>query len=413
MNDGKLRGRGKSATTVIKRVRATSPFLRPGDTAPPSPSVQVALQALEVLPAPHSSALELADLPVIVPGVRFELSADQLGQAKSIFRDLFKHEIKPYADNSRKSIRADWRHWIAFCAERDRVCMPVQLDDLVEFLTALIDAGYKRASLDHLLFTLKLASRLWSCACPTETMQFRWFWRQQARECLSKRQHQATGLNIERVRDLYDVAPDAPLLELRDAAFVATAYDLLARGGEMVAIEWRHVQFDVDEAGGALCLIERAKADQEGEGAKKYLVPATAHLLKRWSSRKAEALDLLWEDAQGELLANPFVFHRVPRYRMFKPKPAAEATRLKWNLPLTTREADRILKRAMGAAYSSHSARVGAAQDMTRAGMELPAIMQQGRWTTPTMPARYAENELAARAGQSREAALNRLVRKQ
>ncbi|MCW0399325.1 hypothetical protein NB700_001881 [Xanthomonas sacchari] len=399
--------REKAAKTSAKRVRAKSPFLVTDDDAPPSPAVRAALQAL---PAPHGGALELVDLPVLVPGVRFELTAEQLAKAQAIFRDLFRHEIKPYADNSRKSIRTDWRHWIAFCAQRDRVCMPVQFDDLVEFLTDLIAAGYKRASLDHLLFTLKLACRLWSCPCPTETVQFRWFWKQQARERLPKRQHQARGLNIEEVRNLNKVAPDASLLELRDAAFVSIAYDLLARAGEMVMIKWRHIQFDVDEAGGALCLIERAKADQEGEGAKKYLRPATADLLKRWNARKAEALDLLWDEAQAELLANPFVFHRIPRYRMFRPKATAEATRLKWMLPLTKREADRIMKRAMGAAYSSHSARVGAAQDMTRAGMELPAIMQQGRWTTPTMPARYAENELAARAGQSRQAALERLA---
>ncbi|WP_440986251.1 tyrosine-type recombinase/integrase (plasmid) [Xanthomonas sontii] len=401
--------REKAAKTSAKRVRAKSPFLVTDDDAPPSPAVRAALQAL---PAPHGGALELVDLPVLVPGVRFELTAEQLAKAQAIFRDLFRHEIKPYADNSRKSIRTDWRHWIAFCAQRDRVCMPVQLDDLVEFLTALIDAGYKRASLDHLLFTLKLASRLWSCPCPTETVQFRWFWKQQARERLPKRQHQATGLNIEQVSDLYKVQPDAPLIEVRDAAFVATAYDLMARAGELVAIEWRHLQFDVDDAGGALCLIERSKSDQEGEGARKYLTPKTAALLKLWNSRRTEAITMLWDEARNEFLTNPFVFHRLPRYRMFKPKVTKESTRLKWSVALTVREADRIMKRTVSDAFSSHSTRVGAAQDMTRAGMGLPEIMQQGRWKTPTMPARYAENELAARAGQSRQAALARLSSK-
>ncbi|APP82730.1 hypothetical protein P2A78_20745 [Xanthomonas perforans] len=114
----KLRNRGKPAVPAVKRVRATSPFLLSYNAA--SPSVEVTLQAL---PAPHGGAFDLVDLPVIVPGVRIQLSADQLEQAQGIFRDLFKHEIEPYADNSRKSIRADRRHWIAFCAQGDRVCM--------------------------------------------------------------------------------------------------------------------------------------------------------------------------------------------------------------------------------------------------------------------------------------------------
>jgi hypothetical protein len=37
------------------------------------------------------------------------------------------------------------------------------------------------------------------------------------------------------------------------------------------------------------------------------------------------------------------------------------------------------------------------AQDLVEKGAELPAIMQAGRWKSPTMPARYAENAEAGR----------------
>jgi hypothetical protein len=36
-------------------------------------------------------------------------------------------------------------------------------------------------------------------------------------------------------------------------------------------------------------------------------------------------------------------------------------------------------------------------QDLVAAGLDLPAIMQAGRWKTTAMPARYAERLLAAR----------------
>jgi hypothetical protein len=37
------------------------------------------------------------------------------------------------------------------------------------------------------------------------------------------------------------------------------------------------------------------------------------------------------------------------------------------------------------------------AQDLVGAGLELPAVMQAGRWRTPAMVARYAERLLAER----------------
>ena len=42
-------------------------------------------------------------------------------------------------------------------------------------------------------------------------------------------------------------------------------------------------------------------------------------------------------------------------------------------------------------AFSGHSARVGMTQDLAASGSELPAIVQAGRWKSPTMPARHAD----------------------
>ena len=44
---------------------------------------------------------------------------------------------------------------------------------------------------------------------------------------------------------------------------------------------------------------------------------------------------------------------------------------------------------------SGHSARVGAAQDMVAAGIEMPAILHAGRWKSTAMVNRYGERLLA------------------
>ena len=57
------------------------------------------------------------------------------------------------------------------------------------------------------------------------------------------------------------------------------------------------------------------------------------------------------------------------------------------------------LPEAVVAGLSGHSPRVGAAQDMVAAGIELPAILHAGRWKSTAMVNRYGERLLARRSG--------------
>jgi hypothetical protein len=57
------------------------------------------------------------------------------------------------------------------------------------------------------------------------------------------------------------------------------------------------------------------------------------------------------------------------------------------------RDVTRIVKALAGEDFSSHSLRVGMAQDLRRGNFELPAIMQAGGWKTAEMVARYTAKE--------------------
>ena len=79
--------------------------------------------------------------------------------------------------------------------------------------------------------------------------------------------------------------------------------------------------------------------------------------------------------------------------------------------PIQTRHVGRIVKQLATAArldrerveaLSSHSMRVGAAQDMAAAGIELALIMHAGGWKSPTIVMRYIEHLEAARSGMAR-----------
>ena len=49
----------------------------------------------------------------------------------------------------------------------------------------------------------------------------------------------------------------------------------------------------------------------------------------------------------------------------------------------------------LGDGFSAHSPRVGMAQDLSAAGAKLSRLMTVGRWTRPTMPARFTEAQTA------------------
>ena len=70
---------------------------------------------------------------------------------------------------------------------------------------------------------------------------------------------------------------------------------------------------------------------------------------------------------------------------------------------MSTAAVRRVVERRTGEAdplavgFSGHSLRVGAAQDLLAAGVDLPGLMQAGRWSSPVMPARYTERLRATR----------------
>ena len=60
------------------------------------------------------------------------------------------------------------------------------------------------------------------------------------------------------------------------------------------------------------------------------------------------------------------------------------------------------LDKSVVAKLSGHSMRVGAAQDMAAAGIDLGAIMHAGGWKSPDMVMRYIEHMDVQKSGMAR-----------
>lgn len=170
------------------------------------------------------------------------------------------------------------------------------------------------------------------------------------------------------------------LIDLRDAALVALAFDTMLRASELVALNVGDVRPTGE--GDATARVARSKTDQEGRGAHCYVSPFT---LERVAA---------WVEASGLEQADPLF---IPLSAVAVADPQDR---------LAAGDVSRIYKRRVGAEYSAHSTRVGAAVDQQAAGVPLGQTAQAGRWKSPAMVLRYTQAQQVRQGG---AAALARL----
>jgi site-specific recombinase XerD len=148
---------------------------------------------------------------------------------------------------------------------------------------------------------------------------------------------------------------------LRDRTLITVAYDTGLRRSELVALDLADLHAGTD--GLATLLIRKGKTDQEGQGVQALIAPDTVSFLKAWIEFAAITEGALFRPIKkgGNILAERLTGDGLSLIL----KACAKAS----GLPLSIVEK-----------ISRHSPRIGLAQDMTASGLDLPAIMQAGRW---------------------------------
>ena len=156
---------------------------------------------------------------------------------------------------------------------------------------------------------------------------------------------------------------------LVDLALLQVMRDGMLRRSEAAALTWGNV--DVQGDGTGRLHVARSKTDQTAQGAVLYIGP--------------QAVDALLAIRPEEAMIDP-------NARVFNLSVSQIGRRIK--------AAARIA--GLGEGYSAHSPRVGMAQDLSADGAELPALMTAGRWSSPSMPAKYTEAQAASRGAVAR-----------
>lgn len=290
-----------------------------------------------------------------------------------------------FSEHTERAVRADLALFRAWCAERGLSAVPALAGTVAAFIDAMA-AVRAPATVRRYVFSIGLAQRAAgrpdTVSDPAVRLALKRMERQHERP-----QEQALGLVLELRQRLIEASAER-LIDARNCALLAVAYDGMLRRSELC--EARLDELAPDRHGGATLRLRRSKTDNGARCDTVYLAHDTTVLVTEWLRRGGIADGRLFRSvSQNGRVGRSLDPSQVPRIYKAMARTAGLAE-------------DAVR------AISGHSPRVGATQDMIAAGVELPAIMNAGRWKTPAMVSRYGERLLPGRSGAAQLARLQR-----
>lgn len=289
-------------------------------------------------------------------------------QSENDWRAEFKRLEGAYAPATLKSYLTDVRVFVEWCEERGLTALPAAVATVCAFLEdqalPLCPSSVRRR-----LYAIRKAHRLLGLPDPTRDEDVNITLRRVRRAKLS-RPKQAKGMTRDYLERCLAVQPDNPW-GLRGRAMLSLGYDLLTRRSELVALRTDDIEMRAD--GTLRAMIRRSKSDPFGMGRIGFSSRRSAKLVSEWLTWRGEGIDPLF-------------------CGIYQGKPI--------NRELGTTKVKLLIKEAVAAAglppqdveaFSSHSLRVGAAQDLLCAGFDMAAIMRAGGWKSINVLGRYLE----------------------
>ena len=254
------------------------------------------------------------------------------------------------------------------------------LDDgaLADYLAQIFDAGRSPAVAGQVVAAVRLRAKLAGTASPAGPATSRVLagFRREGR---ARGRGQVAGVRWDQADLAAALADRGSLAGLRDAAIVAIASDAMLRVSEIAALAIADLALEED--GSARLAIRHSKTDQEGEGAVAYVGATTVRRVRAWlAAAELEDGPMFRRVRIGDVVGSGRLGVRTVR-------------------AIITR---RARDAGVEGRVSGHSLRIGAAQSLAAAGASVVEMQTAGRWTSPTMPGRYARGQLAGRGAVAR-----------
>ena len=179
-----------------------------------------------------------------------------------------------------RALRADLAGFTAWCAERGLSPLPARAGTVVAYIEAMAPVRAS-ATVRRYVSSIATVHKLAGEPNPLEDASVQRALKRMHRK-KGSRQSQVRGLTWPLVRRLLDAAEDR-LIDARNRAMLAVAYDAMLRRSELVALQVIDIKRYRD--GSASLLVRHAKTDPEGGGAMLYLHRDTVKLVRGMARR--------------------------------------------------------------------------------------------------------------------------------
>ena len=304
------------------------------------------------------------------PGAEREaVLAEQLGE-------FVRAASGAFSSNTERALKSDLAIYAEWCAAHGMRALPARPETVAAFVDAMAETRAP-ATVRRYVASISAAHRALGLEKAPGSSPVQLALKRMHRK-KGRRQDQATGLTWPLRQRLLETSGER-LIDDRNRALLAVAYDAMLRRTELVSLQVPDLLEELQ--GDGSLLVRRSKTDGEGRGEIAWVAPDTVRLVYAWLDRAGIADGKLFRSVgKGGRIGERLHPCQVPR--IFK-----------------AMARDAGLPEEVAAGLSGHSTRVGAAQDMVAAGIELPAILHAGRWKSTAMVNRYGERLLARRSG--------------
>ena len=182
--------------------------------------------------------------------------------------------------NTEPAMRSDLAIYAAWCGERGVPALPARAETIAAFVDAMAKLRAP-ATVRRYVASIAAAHRALGLGKTAGSEIVRRALQRMHRR-KGRRQEQAEGLTGALRERLLEVPGDG-LIDARNRALLAVAYDTLLRRGELVALQVTDIVEELD--GAATVLVRRSKTDPEGRGATVYLASDSLALVREWLAR--------------------------------------------------------------------------------------------------------------------------------
>jgi integrase len=324
---------------------------------------------------------KLTPIPQALPAIQAE--EDVLARLKEFVQDK-----EAFSPNTWRQLMSVMRICHKWSAENGRSFLPMLPADLRDYLNWLQDNGRASSTIATHGSLISMLHRNAGLTPPNSSpLVFRAVKKiNRVAVVTGERTGQAVPFRLENLLELDALWSDSTSLRLkRDLAFLHVAYSTLLRISELARLRVRDISRATD--GRIILNVSYTKT-----------IVQTGGLIKSLSFQSSRRLTE-WLSVSG-INSEPDAFLFCPVHR------SGSAT-LSVTRPLSTPAIESIFAQAwhtIGAgetiipnkgrytAWTGHSARVGAAQDMAGRGYAVAQIMQEGTWKKPETLMRYIRN---------------------